>query len=835
LSWIEKEKTVKALYVIFIIGLFNISFALGQNHYRRLEIHVPEVVCHGSHETEKSFVPPPAEFLLKSGAEKKSDFIVDYSLFPPEAIEAFEYAVSIWESIIESDIPIYVEARWRTMSNGSLGSASPGDYIANFKNAPRKNIFYPIAVAEKLSKTEISGASFPDISATFNKDIRWYFKTDGKTPELLYDFVSVALHEIGHGLGFTGFFFVTSVTGAYGNENAGDVAAYDLMVINKNNQTLTDTTVFDIPSTDLYSALTSNELYSASRAAKKYNSGNLPRLYAPQIWNRGSSIYHLNDATYPSSNENSLMTHALGLGEAIHDPGPIATGILADIGWKHTILDFDKPKDIEQRKNIEFNLSIESDTEIDSNAVYVYYSYDSFNNHRDSLLLEMDQVTKKFSNQLEPAIETGTIQYYISVVDELDRMFYSPTEVPSEMYTVTIGPDTEPPVITHEEIPYFVLFDEQIKISTLADDNLGIDSVYLEWWLNDVKQQTFKLNYDSATMYSGFINYDSNLLNDRDKISYRISAVDLSQAKNLVFSPADSLYSFRIEKIFEPVYGYINDFNVRSNDFIIYDFDIYTAEGFENGSLHSPHPYPSPRKNNTYLNFYTLLKYPIILTENSTMRFDEIVLIEPGEPNSVFGDDDFWDYAVIEGSNDFGKTWHPVTKGYDSGEYASWSTSYNKKIDDNQMSLTPGSQDLYITRQINLLENGNFNAGDTILFRFRLFSDPYANGWGWTIDNLRIQTPVSAPSLTLSPGNIMVYPNPVNDILNISVQAEKNIEILTVELFNIYGQKLESIRSTDIFGEFRVETNLGNYNSGMYLVVIKENNKQVYSKKIVKN
>ncbi|MCK7534679.1 MAG: hypothetical protein MZV63_28605 [Marinilabiliales bacterium] len=65
--------------------------------------------------------------LLKSSAEKKSDFIVTYSLFPSDgkAKAAFEYAVSIWEHIIESEIPIHIEARWRTMENNTLGSSGP--------------------------------------------------------------------------------------------------------------------------------------------------------------------------------------------------------------------------------------------------------------------------------------------------------------------------------------------------------------------------------------------------------------------------------------------------------------------------------------------------------------------------------------------------------------------------------------------------------------------------------------------------------------------------------------------------------------------------------------
>jgi len=827
---------VKLLVVFLIIlSLIDIRFVHAQGSLKKRKLQVPPPICYASGKIEKSFIPPPAEFLLKSDVKKKSDIIVTYSLFPENAKIAFEYAISIWEYIIESDIPIYIDARWRTMDSNILGSAGPSDYFADFEYAPRKYRYYPVSVVEKITKSEITGPSSPDINATFNKDIKWYFGTDGNTPELLYDFVTVVLHEIGHGLGFTGFFFVTGQVGAYGNENAGDAAAFDILVVNNKQELLTDTAVFKIPSSKLYSAFTSDLLYVNSPVAITNNAGYKPKLYAPSTWADGSSIYHLNDATYPFTNENSLMTHAIGKGEAVHDPGPITKGILADIGWKHMKLNLDKPKDIEEKKPIVFNLSIESDFEIDSNSVFVFFSTDSFKNNIDSLPLLPTEATGIFSATLNPQIETGKIDYYINAGDKMNRTFSVPTEAPAEIYSIKIGDDNQPPIINHIPIPYFVSNGDNIKISTNVDDNLGIDSVYIDFSINGVPQQPFGLVLDSANIYSGIFNTNTKLLNDGDVITYRIFAIDSSKAKNKTTSPANDFYTFRVEKIFNPIGGYFNDFNNPTQDFIISDFDIYTETGFKNGSLHSPHPYSSPNKNNTYFNFTTLLKYPIILKENGTMSFDEVVLVEPGEVLSKFGDADFWDYVIVEGSNDKGKTWLPIANGYDSGDNSTWETNYNNDIDNNQVSNAVGIPDWYVTREINLLENGNFTVNDTILIQFRLFSDPYAHGWGWTIDNLRVQTPVSSPSNILSPGNISVYPNPFNDILNVTVQAKNNIEELTIEIINLYGQKIVLSQNKNIFGEIKIETDLSHLTIGIYLIVVRENGKQVYSKKIIRN
>ena len=124
----------KLIFLLAIYSLIDIRFVNAQNETKMRKLRVPHPVCYASENVEKSYIPPPREFLLKSNAEKKSNIVVSYSLFPANAKEAFEYAVSIWEHIIESDIPIYVEARWRTMDNNILGSAGPSDYYADRKS-----------------------------------------------------------------------------------------------------------------------------------------------------------------------------------------------------------------------------------------------------------------------------------------------------------------------------------------------------------------------------------------------------------------------------------------------------------------------------------------------------------------------------------------------------------------------------------------------------------------------------------------------------------------------------------------------------------------------------
>src|SRR5262249_53671318 len=83
----------------------------------------------------------------------------------------------------------------------------------------------------------------------------------------------------------------------------------------------------------LAAQLTSNSVSWNGPRGVSANGGVRPQLYAPSTFQQGSSIFHLDDAAYPAGSSNSLMTHAIGMAEAIHDPGPIVRGMMQDWGW----------------------------------------------------------------------------------------------------------------------------------------------------------------------------------------------------------------------------------------------------------------------------------------------------------------------------------------------------------------------------------------------------------------------------------------------------------------------------------------------------------------------
>ena len=232
--------------------------------------------------TGASFVPPATRVVVP-GAAPLSTFVVTYNGFIPQAQTAFQAAVDIWASQIQSSVPIRVTANWTTLSPGVLGSAGPTYVFRDFSGAPSANTFYAAALAKKLSGTDLT-AGLPDpadIVANFNSSFSWYFGTDGNAGAQ-FDLMSVVLHELGHGLGFFGSMTVSSGVGSWGFAGSpGSPVVYDLSAINGSSQALVNTALFPNPSAALGSQLVSNNIFFKGTNAKASNSGIPPRLYAP--------------------------------------------------------------------------------------------------------------------------------------------------------------------------------------------------------------------------------------------------------------------------------------------------------------------------------------------------------------------------------------------------------------------------------------------------------------------------------------------------------------------------------------------------------------------------
>lgn len=272
-----------------------------------------------------------------SAGVQSANIQVSYHGFSAEAQTAFQYAIDIWETKISSPVTIRVDAYWEPLGTGVLGAAGPNDFLSNFTNAPRANTWYPAALANKLTGTDLEPSN-PDIVAQFNSTFSgWYFGTDGQAPLGKYDFATTVLHELGHGLGFIGSLEVVGAQGqwgVFGGQFTNSPIVLDRFAVNGAQQSLIDTGHFPNPSTALKDQLVGGSVFFAGTNADAASGGSHPRLYAPSPWEDGSSFSHLDESAYPAGDPDALMTPILNDGESIDDPGPIALGIFRDIGWE---------------------------------------------------------------------------------------------------------------------------------------------------------------------------------------------------------------------------------------------------------------------------------------------------------------------------------------------------------------------------------------------------------------------------------------------------------------------------------------------------------------------
>jgi PKD repeat protein len=343
-----RKYTKIALPLISLFCLLTLAIspsAIGLAQYDATTHPGPKIMTLLDPEPRPRYEPPPAVFLLRpSNTEQAAtaNIVVNYNGpgWTTEAQTAFEYAADIWESLITSQVPIIVDAQFKPLGSGVLGGAGPTSIERDFTNAPQANTWYPAATANQLANTDLT-PGFSDIEASFSSSYQdWHFGTGSSTPVDKISFVSVVLHELGHGLGFLGSMQVddgigkkecngTAGWGCYGV--LGYPMIYDRFTENGSGTALLS---FSNNSASLGSQLTSNNLFFDSSMGNIANEGNRVPIYSPSSWRQGSSYSHLAESF--NTTPHALMTFSISKGETIHNPGSVTLCMFSEMGWTIT-------------------------------------------------------------------------------------------------------------------------------------------------------------------------------------------------------------------------------------------------------------------------------------------------------------------------------------------------------------------------------------------------------------------------------------------------------------------------------------------------------------------
>jgi len=176
----------------------------------------------------------------------------------------------------------------------------------------------------KVVPCPLAGCSGVDIQMNCDPDsIDYYYGTDGRPGANQYDFVTIALHELGHGFGMIGY--ITPSGSGY-RAPGPSLCDFDARIRTGSNTFPWAQNPPSSASTAI-SAVTSGNLFFDGQTHKDI------KLYAPTSYSQGSSVYHLDESSYPAGHENSLMTPMLGNGEAIHSVGRYLCDALKTIGY----------------------------------------------------------------------------------------------------------------------------------------------------------------------------------------------------------------------------------------------------------------------------------------------------------------------------------------------------------------------------------------------------------------------------------------------------------------------------------------------------------------------
>ncbi len=782
-------------------------------------------VSYAGNKVKRVYVPPPKLFFAKSLTKKGGLITVNYTGFSGQSKTAIEYAVSILESMLPADTKITINASWEKIStSGVLAQSSITGYAGGWGiDALNPLCLYPVALAEKIAGKSLNADSDGDISLTVNSSVNWYLGTDGQTPVRMYDLVTVALHEICHGLGFYQSFSTDGTIGSYGVSTFPMI--YDTFVENLNGDRLTDTTKIKNNSEDLGNLLISKQIYFDGPLLRQFSSllnysESRAKLFAPAIWDKGSSISHLDESS--TLMENSLMTPYIDLGEAIHDPGKYTFSILGDMGWINTRILHTVTSDTEAHlTQLQISAEIKSDTLYNKNKVAVVFSFDNFLTS-DTIFLSSPTFNDVYGASIVIPAYNSELQYYFFTEDCFNRVYRSPSMikdsnlVKNNRYHVYIGTDTVKPVISHSPAAYYLQTVDSIKFLASATDNLGIDSVYVEFRVNNGTSKMIRLPKSEGDIYKTGFNAKSLALKGNDSIEYRIFAVDTARISNLSMIPRTGYFKVPVEGISSIVSEYSTDFMNAGSDFFNIGFEVSKPAGFTRFGLNTKHPYESPEDNNKTIDYTAILRHPLKFNESGMLfSFNEVVLVEPGEPGSVFGSPDFYDYVIIEGSRNYGKTWFKLIDGYDSRIFPSWDSAYTSSIVGDNSTFT-GTEALVRKHSFLYRSSANISVGDTMLIRFRLFSDPFANGWGWVIEDLKINPLIDAINEPIN-NHITIYPNPGKGLIKIN-NGLNEIQVYKPVRYKIFNASGVCIMNSTMSLSTGTTIDISHYPSGIYIL-----------------
>lgn len=253
---------------------------------------------------------------------------------------AFQHAAFLWGRCLTSQVEIKIGATMDPLGGSAmaavLGQAGATNTFRDFPGAPVAGTWYPQALANALAGHDLDPAT-PDITAQFNSDVdgpvvlgatRWYYGVDGNPPGTDVDFVSVVLHELGHGLGFQTFANLTTGAKLLGFDDTflRHLECHGTAPSGFGARTNAQRVACSTSDPNLHWIGASTLTAAAALPLTGGFPGGHVQMHAPSPLVLGSSVSHFSIAAFPNQLMEPSYTgpnHSVGL----------ALPLMEDIGW----------------------------------------------------------------------------------------------------------------------------------------------------------------------------------------------------------------------------------------------------------------------------------------------------------------------------------------------------------------------------------------------------------------------------------------------------------------------------------------------------------------------
>ncbi|NND70902.1 MAG: T9SS type A sorting domain-containing protein [Rhodothermales bacterium] len=264
---------------------------------------------------------------------------------------------------------------------------------------------------------------------------------------------------------------------------------------------------------------------------------------------------------------------------------------------------------------------------------------------------------------------SATLYYYIEAVDLARQRSVLPAGAPQQLFSFDVGPDNEPPMIVHNPLATSSTVLWPPAVSAVVTDNLGVLNVNVDYEMrNDsgvlLESGSFALN-SSGDTYQGVLPIAANSVQSGYSVSYRLEAVDGSQAGNTSFSPQSGFYTFDI----------VSEGQLASFDFETDSNGFSSTGDWERGSpgfgLEFAHSGTTAWGTNPSGTYATTPGVSILeLPELNLSDFNEVYLVfwhwhdfeKDGDVTPIGSSENstLWDGGNVKISQDEGGSWNTV-------------------------------------------------------------------------------------------------------------------------------------------------------------------------------